>query len=168
MMAGLALFMQFQRTASFLAVRPSLHCMKSPGIIALSVQCRLDNLVVDPRAAGHVLAVLDWELCTLGHPFADLAYSAMPYHLPAGIEALPSLPHPLPPGAHLFPFIPWPAIGPDAGFTCGEEAFNSVHIPCPRLIGSCLDLASPSRGRILAAFTAACLQTHLASGRKSV
>ncbi|EIE24888.1 acyl-CoA dehydrogenase NM domain-like protein [Coccomyxa subellipsoidea C-169] len=59
---------------------------------------RLDNLVVDPRAAGRVLAVLDWELCTLGHPFADLAYSAMPYHLPAGIEALPSLPHPLPPG----------------------------------------------------------------------
>jgi hypothetical protein len=34
---------------------------------------------------------------------------------------------------------------------------------CPRLIGSCLDLASPTRGRILAAFTAACLQTHLAS-----
>ncbi len=31
-----------------------------------------------------------------------------------------------------------------------------------------LDLASPSRGRILAAFTAACLQTHLASGRKSM
>jgi hypothetical protein len=31
------------------------------------------------------------------------------------------------------------------------------------LIGSCLDLASPTRGRILAAFTAACLQTHLAS-----
>ena len=35
--------------------------------------------------------------------------------------------------------------------------------PCPRLIGFCLDLASPIRGRILAAFTAACLQTHLAS-----
>ena len=27
----------------------------------------------------------------------------------------------------------------------------------------CLDLASSTRGRILAAFTAACLQTHLAS-----
>jgi hypothetical protein len=26
-----------------------------------------------------------------------------------------------------------------------------------------MDLASPRRGRILAAFTAACLQTHLAS-----
>lgn len=51
--------------------------------------------------AGHkVLAVLDWELSTLGHPLADLAYSAMPYHLPAGVEALPSLPKPLPAGAH--------------------------------------------------------------------
>ena len=31
------------------------------------------------------------------------------------------------------------------------------------MIGSCLDLASPTRGTILAALTAACLQTHLAS-----
>jgi aminoglycoside phosphotransferase (APT) family kinase protein len=27
-----------------------------------------------------VLAVLDWELSTLGHPLADLAYNCMPYH----------------------------------------------------------------------------------------
>jgi aminoglycoside phosphotransferase (APT) family kinase protein len=31
---------------------------------------RLDNLVLSP--AGQVLAVLDWELCTLGDPLADL------------------------------------------------------------------------------------------------
>ncbi len=30
-----------------------------------------------------VLAVLDWELSTLGDPLADLAYNCMPYHLPA-------------------------------------------------------------------------------------
>ncbi len=30
---------------------------------------RLDNVVLSP--AGQVLAVLDWELCTLGHPLAD-------------------------------------------------------------------------------------------------
>jgi aminoglycoside phosphotransferase (APT) family kinase protein len=28
-----------------------------------------------------VAAVLDWELSTLGHPLADLAYNAMPYRL---------------------------------------------------------------------------------------
>jgi aminoglycoside phosphotransferase (APT) family kinase protein len=28
-----------------------------------------------------ILAVLDWELSTLGHPLADLAYNCMPYHL---------------------------------------------------------------------------------------
>lgn len=60
--------------------------------------CRLDNLVIDLQDSGRVLAVLDWELSTLGHPFADLAYNCMPYHLPSGIEALPSLPDPLPAG----------------------------------------------------------------------
>ncbi len=28
------------------------------------------------------LAVLDWELCTLGNPWADVAYNCLPYHLP--------------------------------------------------------------------------------------
>ena len=60
--------------------------------------CRLDNLVIHPTDSGKVLAILDWELSTLGHPFADLAYSAMPYHFPAGFEALPSLGDSLPEG----------------------------------------------------------------------
>ena len=33
---------------------------------------RLDNVVVDP-GRGHVMAVLDWEMATLGDPLADVA-----------------------------------------------------------------------------------------------
>eukprot|EP00878_Enallax_costatus_P031944 GHUV01035018.1.p2 GENE.GHUV01035018.1~~GHUV01035018.1.p2 ORF type:complete len:107 (+),score=35.03 GHUV01035018.1:405-725(+) len=29
-----------------------------------------------------VLAVLDWELATLGNPWVDVAYLCLPYHLP--------------------------------------------------------------------------------------
>ncbi len=39
---------------------------------------------------------------------------------------------------------------------------------CPRSVGSCLDVASPTKGRIMAALHGACLHMHLASGRKSV
>jgi aminoglycoside phosphotransferase (APT) family kinase protein len=41
---------------------------------------RLDNMLFDADAR-RVLAVVDWELSTLGHPVSDLAYAAMSYHL---------------------------------------------------------------------------------------
>ncbi|NDY93665.1 phosphotransferase [Ideonella livida] len=44
---------------------------------------RLENLIFHP-SRPQVLAVLDWELSTLGHPLSDLAYFCMAWHLPAG------------------------------------------------------------------------------------
>ena len=42
---------------------------------------RLDNMIFAPDAPD-ILGVLDWELSTLGHPLADLAYQCMQWRLP--------------------------------------------------------------------------------------
>ncbi len=45
---------------------------------------RLDNLMFHP-SQPRVIAVLDWELSTLGHPMADFAYHCMSWHISPGV-----------------------------------------------------------------------------------
>ena len=50
---------------------------------------RLDNMMF-AHDSSEVLALLDWELSTLGHPYADLAYQCMQLRIPSD-AAIPGL-----------------------------------------------------------------------------
>jgi aminoglycoside phosphotransferase (APT) family kinase protein len=66
------------------------RCPADDGSVALAHgDFRIDNLMFDP-ARAEVIAIVDWELSTLGHPLADLGYFCMALRLPRN-PALPGL-----------------------------------------------------------------------------
>jgi aminoglycoside phosphotransferase (APT) family kinase protein len=66
------------------------RCPADDGVVSLTHgDYRIDNLMFDTNEA-RVIAVVDWELSTLGHPLADLGYFCMALRLPRN-PALPGL-----------------------------------------------------------------------------
>lgn len=58
------------------------HMPADDGVVSLvHGDYRLDNMIFG-KDHTNVLGVLDWELSTLGHPLADLAYQCMQWRLP--------------------------------------------------------------------------------------
>jgi len=52
---------------------------------------RIDNLIFDPHAP-RIIAIIDWELSTLGHPLADFSYHCMSWHIaPGGFRGIAGL-----------------------------------------------------------------------------
>ena len=56
---------------------------ETPQVSLVHGDYRLDNVIFHP-VEPRILAVIDWELSTLGHPLADFAYHLMSWHIAPG------------------------------------------------------------------------------------
>jgi aminoglycoside phosphotransferase (APT) family kinase protein len=93
--SGAPQFGDVERTYRLLAD----HAPAQHGAVIAHGDYRIENAVVQPD--GEITAILDWELCTLGVPLADLAYTLMWWVGPT--ERYPEFPGGAPTRAGGFP-----------------------------------------------------------------
>ena len=75
---------EMDRLIEWLPVHLPASALDASQVSVVHGDYRLDNLVFD-KTEPRVIAVLDWELSTLGHPLADFSYHCMAWHIPPGV-----------------------------------------------------------------------------------
>uniref|UniRef100_A0A8D2CYF6 Acyl-CoA dehydrogenase family member 11 n=1 Tax=Sciurus vulgaris TaxID=55149 RepID=A0A8D2CYF6_SCIVU len=79
---------------------------------------KLDNIIFHPKES-RVLAVLDWELSTTGHPLSDLAYLSLFYFWPRTVPMVNR-------GSHIHESIGIPSMEELISIYCRCRGINSV------------------------------------------
>ena len=74
---------EMDKLMAWLPAHIPASAMDSSKVSIVHGDYRMDNLMFHPTEP-RVIAVLDWELSTLGHPFADFSYHCMSWHIPPG------------------------------------------------------------------------------------
>jgi len=86
---------EVERAADWLAENLPAHASDPPAAALIHNDFKYDNLVLDPADLTRIVAVLDWEMATVGDPLMDLGSSLAYWVDPGDPEELlsPAVPH---------------------------------------------------------------------------